>query len=125
MLVHNKGNYVRHVGIRLIPGVNRLSIDDEKLFKQALKHPMNQYLVDHGEIVLTKSENGEVADSVAKLSGRKAIELIHDTFELAVLETFKTEEAANTNRKTVLDAVDQQIESIKHPPEDKIVKDEE
>jgi len=125
MLVHNKGDYVRHIGVRLIPGVNKLSFDDEAVFKEALKHPMNQYLVDQGEIVLATADNGEVADSVAKLSGRKAIELINDTFELSVLEAFKKEEAANANRKTVLDAIDKQIEFIKNPPEDKIVKDEE
>lgn len=125
MLVQNKGEYVRHIGVRLIPGVNKLSLTDEESFKQALEHPMNQYLVDHGEIVLTTGSNGEVADSLAKLNGKKAIELIHDTFELAVLDSFKQEEAGNGNRKTVLDAINQQIESIKNPPEDKIVKDQE
>lgn len=125
MLVHNKGDLVRHIGVRLIPGVNRIFLEDDKnAFNDALKHPLNKFLVDEGEIIVTTDEDGQTADSVSKLNARKAVELINDTFELSVLEAFRKEEKANSNRKTVLDAISDRIESIKNPPEDQRVKEE-
>jgi hypothetical protein len=118
MLVHNKGDYVRHIGVRLIPGVNNLPEAEFKEFHNALNHPLNKYLVEKGEIVIPP-------DTISNLGDKEAISLIKDTFALNVLDGFNEEESNNSKRKTVLKAIEQQIESIKNPPEDKIVKDEE
>jgi len=122
MLVQNLGNFVRHIGVRLIPGVNNLSLSEGQKFKKALEHPLNKYLIDKGEIVIAQDDDFA---SLASLDAKKAIELVNDTFELATLQQFREEEAAKGNRKTVIEAIDKQIESIKNPPEDKIVKPEE
>ncbi|NMH83275.1 hypothetical protein [Heyndrickxia coagulans] len=114
MLVHNKGEFIRHIGVRLIPGANRLSEDDAAQFKVALEHPLNQLLVEEEEI--TYEDNG-----LADMAAAKAIKLVNDTYDLNTLEQFRQEE----KRKTVLDAIEKQIESIKSPPEDKIVNPEE
>lgn len=114
MLVHNKGEYVRHIGARLIPGINHLNQEDAAAFKEALKHPLNSYLVDElGEITY---EDGGLSD----LSAQKAIAAVNETFKLETLESFKKDES----RKTVLEAIDKQIEAIKNPPKDKIVNPE-
>ena len=118
MLVQNLGEFVRHIGVRLIPGVNNLSLSEGQKFKKALEHPLNKHLIDKGEIVIAQD------DDFASLDAKKAIELVNDTFELATLQKFREEEAAKGNRKTVIDAIDKQIESIKNPPEDQIVKTE-
>lgn len=125
MLVQNTGNYVRHIGVRLIPGVNKLNESDVISFKEALEHPLNQYLVEHGEIIVPSDFGGKESDSISGLDANKAVELIKDTFELALLDVFLKEESEKKKRKTVMEAIDKQIESIKNPPEDKIVKDQE
>lgn len=114
MLVHNKGEYVRHIGARLIPGVNVLNQEDAVAFKEALKHPLNDYLVSELEEITY--EDGGLND----LTVPKAIEAVNDTFNLETLEAFKEKE----QRKSVLNAIDKQIEAIKNPPKDKIVNQE-
>lgn len=125
MLVHNKGEYVRHIGVRLVPGVNKLLSFQEKKFEEALKHKLNQHLVDSDEIVIIKDANEKKVDTLSSLNAEKAIELIKDTYELAALDQFLKEEESGRKRKTVIEAIQQQIEYIKNPPEDKIVDDDE
>ena len=110
MLVHNKGNYIRHIGVRLIPGTNSLDEFETQAFYKALNHPLNKLLIKSGEILLEDS-------SLAELNTNKAIELVKDTFDLSLLQEWKESET----RKTVLKGIEEQIESIKNPPEDKVI----
>lgn len=110
MLVHNKGNYIRHIGVRLIPGTNSLNEVEAQTFKKALDHPLNKTLVQSGEIAF---EN----DDLSGFNTNKAIELVKDTYDLSLLEDWKESET----RKTVLKGIEEQIESIKNPPEDKVI----
>lgn len=112
MLVHNKGNYVRHIGARLLPGVNYLSADEAKNYAEAAKNPLNKVLISKEIEVVSKTD-------ITAVDANAAIELVNDTFDIGLLEKFKS--AENGKRKTVSDAIDAQIESIKNPPEDKIV----
>lgn len=115
MLVQNKGEYVRNIGVRLIPGVNRLSGADSKLYADEVKHPLNKYLVEHGEIAVVSPGN------IAAVSPEKAVELIQDTYDLSLLDQFTKDENVKRKSKKVLDAIAAQVESIKNPPKDKIV----
>ena len=110
MIVHNTGNYIRHIGVRLIPGANLLSENDVESFLAESKHPLNKVLLDTGEI---KVELEDISD----LSAPKVTALVKDTFDLALLEEWKGTET----RKSILKAIDDQIESIKNPPEDKVI----
>lgn len=125
MLIHNKGEFVRHIGVRLVPGVNKLLSFQEKQFEEALNHKLNQHLVDSGEIVIVKGEKEEKAASLSVLNAEKAIDLVKDSFSLETIEGFLKEEEEGKKRKTVLGAIQEQIEDIKNPPEDKVVDKDE
>lgn len=125
MIVHNKGEYVRHIGVRLVPGVNKLLAFQDKKFEEALEHKLNKHLVDTGEIVIVQGAKKEKADSISALNAENAIDLAKDTFSLETLEEFSKEEEAGKKRKTVLEAIQEQVEAIKNPPEDKIVDKDE
>jgi hypothetical protein len=114
MLVQNKGDYVRHIGVRLIPGTNNLNPVDAEAFKKALEHPLNKHLVDELEEIVV--QEGGITD----LTPSKAKLLVKDTFDVTVLEEWRGVET----RKAVLNDIAKQIESIKNPPEDQIHKDE-
>ena len=126
MLIHNKGNYVRHIGTMLVPGVTRLSPSDAEAFQEAVKLPLNKKLIEAKEIEIVKEDNNEsdeasTVSSISELNADKAILLIKDTFDLGLLGAWGVEEAEGKNRKTVLDAINDQIESIENPPEDERV----
>lgn len=125
MIVHNKGDLVRHIGVRLLPGANKLLAFQEAAFNQASEHKLNKFLIDSGEIEVVGNEKKEKADSFSDLNADKAIALASDTFELSVLDVFLKEEADGKNRKTVLEAIDAQITKIKTPPEDTIIDEDE
>jgi hypothetical protein len=114
MLAQNKGDYVRHIGFRLIPGTNNLNPVDAETVKKAMELPHNKYLLDKVEEIVVQ----EVG--ITDLTPAKAKQLVKDTFDLAVLEEWKGVE----NRKAVLNDIAKQSESIKNPPEDQIHKDE-
>ncbi|MFT8928523.1 MAG: hypothetical protein ABF969_04220 [Sporolactobacillus sp.] len=116
MLVQNKGDYVRHIGARLLPGVNDLSVVESKAYAEAAKHPLNKVLIDKEIFVVSKTD-------ITAVDANAAIEVVNDTFDLGLLDKFK--KAENGKRKTVSDAIDVQIESIKNPPEDKVVDQDE
>lgn len=114
MLIQNTGKYVRHIGVQIIPGVNNLSEEDTKKYLEAAKHPLNKYLVETGEIKVKGA-------SLKELNANDALALVADTYDLKLLNDFQKEDT----RKSIQDAIEKQIESIKNPPEDKIVTDEE
>ena len=130
MIIHNKGNYVRHIGAMLVPGVTQLSPDQAEAFNLEVKYPLNQYLIDSKEIEIVKEETADpeetkVAASISELGAEKAIELVKDTFDLSQLGSWGTEEAENKKRKTVLEAINAQIDSIENPNPDDIAKTDE
>jgi hypothetical protein len=102
MLVQNKGKYVRHAeGVMLIPGANQLESED---FKKFSSHPIMKSLIEKEEIVAH-----EKAKSIKELHAEEAINLVKDTFTPSLLEEWKTVE----KRKTVLDAIAEQLDVIK------------
>ncbi|AFC32142.1 hypothetical protein PM3016_5442 [Paenibacillus mucilaginosus 3016] len=120
MLVHNKGNYVRNQnGVRLVPGVNNISDEDWADF---IAHPLNQRLVDEGEIVpqirtVERIEGNQVTREqktagLADMTAAEVASLVKDTFSRELLGDLRDEEAAGQNRKTVLAAIDKQLEDI-------------
>lgn len=126
MLVHNKGPYIRHIGdVRLIPGMNELNDSDAKAFIGGMELTLNKALEKKGEIeILDKTKKGN-ANELAGLSGltaNKAVESVADTFDLELLEKWLEEEQANKNRTTVVKAIENQIDDIKNPDEDSVVK---
>lgn len=118
MLVQNKGDYVRHIGARLIPGVNDLSVEESKAYAEAAKHPLNKVLIGKEIEIVSKTD-------ITAVDANAAIELVQDTFDLGLLDKFQKAENGKSKRKTVLDAISEQIELIKNPPEDKIVNPDE
>lgn len=104
MLIHNKGNYIRHAaGVKVIPGANTLNDDD---FEKFTAHPLMQKLIEAGEIVVP--EGSLKTKSLAGLNADDAIELVKDTFSVEYLEEFKKGET----RKTVLSAIDEQLKTL-------------
>ncbi len=102
MLIHNKGKYVRHSNdVMLVPGVNNITPEEWEKFKAP---KLAQILIDKGEIV-PQEEDKDIAD----LNAKDAIELIEDTFNVALLEEWK----AGEERKTVIEAIEKQIKHIK------------
>ena len=124
MLVQNKGKYIRHFGsIMIIPGGNELNEEQEKEFSKEMKQPLNAVLLDKEIFVV----GGLSTSSFIDLNKEEALELISDTFDLALLSKFAEDEKGKGNkaRKSLISAIENQIESIKNPPEDSVVKTED
>jgi hypothetical protein len=118
MLVHNNGEYARHLGVLLNPGVNDLSAAEEAKFIKVYENPRFQHLFGEDEIEVIKEKEDGSASPFADLNADKAIELVRGTSDLALLEQFKSEEAANKNRKTVMESIDARVESLSIPAEE-------
>ncbi|EAV9863756.1 hypothetical protein FFD13_06795 [Listeria monocytogenes] len=117
MIIENTGNYVRFLGtVRLVPGTNNIDIEHAEELEQALKHPLNQYLIDSNELKVPN--NLQQDSSLNDFNATKAALLVKDTFDLGALNEFLAEETTNGNRKTVIDAINKQIESISNPPQE-------
>ncbi|MCT6926160.1 hypothetical protein [Metasolibacillus sp.] len=106
MLVHNRGNYTRIANdVKVIPGANTLTEDEFAAFVQ---HPIVEWLIDNGEIIIPEGQAEDNATSLKELNADDAIKLVKDTFSIEFLEQFKVDE----DRKTVLAAIDAQIAEI-------------
>ncbi|EUJ44048.1 hypothetical protein [Listeria fleischmannii] len=58
IIVENKGDFIRHFGsVRLIPGTNNIDDSQVKELKDALKHPLNMYLINKGELASNSFED--------------------------------------------------------------------
>ncbi|PZL78244.1 hypothetical protein CI088_00295 [Enterococcus plantarum] len=128
MLVHNTGNFIRHIGdVRLLPGANELNTAQAEQFKTDMKNPLNAVLEKSGEIkILEPKKNGEDdKGGFIGLNANDAITAINDTVDLALLEKWLAEENGNKKRATVIKAIENQIEDIKNPPVDDIVDPED
>lgn len=119
MIVHNKGDYVRHIGVRLIPGVNKLLSHQVKSFEKASGHKLNKLLIESGEIEVV-GRDGEDPENAnfADLNADQAIALANETFTLDLLEEFKEQEQSGKKRSTVLKAIDEQIAELTSRPTD-------
>ena len=121
MIIHNHGIYIRHFGeAMLIPGANQLDAVLAVSFKEALKNPLNKKLVDTNEIEIVEGGNSG-SSSIGDLSATDAASLASDTFDLTLLEKWLDEEEAGKDRKTVVSAIENQIDDIKNPDPEKVV----
>ncbi|MDF2657769.1 MAG: hypothetical protein K0Q94_560 [Paenibacillus sp.] len=116
MLVHNKGDYVRkYQGIRLIPGVNKINDKDWVKF---VSHPLNQQLVDDGEIVpqiapdKQEREGGIKPRGLVDMNAGEVAALVKETFDLQLLDELEAEEKSGEYRKGVLTAIEKQRAEI-------------
>lgn len=99
LLVQNTGNHSYEAnGVVVNIGTNVL---DENKFQAFLEHPLMSKLDEKGVFVYEKG----------KSSAKDVIALVEDTFDIETLEKMKE----NEERKTVLDAIDKRIESLKNP----------
>lgn len=124
MLVHNKGRYIRHFGdVRLIPGTNELDAKQAAELNEQMQYPLNKALLNK-EIVIVGGEKAE-GKSIADLNVNDTAILVADTFDVALLEKWLEAEKADKKRKTVILAIEEQIEAIKNPDKEDIVDPEE
>lgn len=101
MLVQNKGKHVRHAaGVTVVPGANQL---EDAAWKKFSSNPLMKKLIDRGEI-----EAMGKAQSTKDMNADKAIVLVEDTFNVSLLNEWKAAE----DRKTVLEAIQLQLEKI-------------
>lgn len=112
MIVNNKSEYARHIGVYLNPGTNTLSEKDAVKFTKVYENPRLQHLTDDIEVV--KEEEGD-SSAFTSLNAKKAIELVKNTSDPALLEQFRKEEAEGESRKTVLEAIDGRTETLLNP----------
>lgn len=132
IIVENKGDFIRHFGsVRLIPGTNNIDDSQVKELKDALKHPLNMYLINKGELAsnsfedLISSKNVEELEGIKSINAEKAKALIQETFSITDLEAFREQEAnSDKPRKTVIEAIDERSQELTNPPEEKIFNDE-
>lgn len=112
MLVHNKGEHARHIGVYLNPGTNELSEKDAAKFTKVYENPRLQHLMSDIEVV---KENEDSSSAFSGLNAKKAIELVRSTSDPALLEQFRKEETEGESRKTVLEAIDSRSETLLNP----------
>lgn len=118
IIIQNTGDFVRHMGkVKLPPGTNIVSGEEIEIIIEAREHPINQYLIEAGELVLP--DDLKVPHGITKVNTTKAGILINDTFDLQVLDEFLEEEQAHKDpRSTVINAINKRIKAIKEPPEE-------
>ena len=127
MLVHNKGNYIRHFGsIVLVPGVNEVDHALKLEFDKQAAVKLNKYLIDTGEIVIPEKKGSTRGiDSIVNLPANDAVKLAMDTFDKELLERFLADEKEAKSRVSVVKAIEEQLESQFNPDEDSIVNPNE
>ncbi|MBC1935184.1 hypothetical protein HCA69_02315 [Listeria grandensis] len=126
MIIQNKGDFVRHIGVRLIPGTNHLNAAEIIAFKEALENPLNKTVIESDEFVVPDGLLEEEQSIRSIKAWQKAVELVEDTHDLALLAKFKEDEGASGNpRPVVVTAIEERIEYIKNPPDEDRVKDKE
>ena len=127
MLVHNKGNYIRHFGsIVLVPGANEVDNALKAEFEKQASVKLNKYLIDTGEIVIPdKKGSAGGVDSIVNLPANDAVKLAMDTFDKELLERFLADEKEAKSRVSVVKAIEEQLESQFNPDEDSIVNPNE
>lgn len=124
MLVHNKGNFIRHFGdVRLIPGTNELDQKQAAELNEQMHYPLNKALLDKEIVIVGGVKAG--SKSIADLNVNDTAVLVADTFDVALLEKWLEAEKADKKRKTVILAIEEQIEAIKNPDKEDIVDPEE
>lgn len=127
MLVHNKGNYIRHFGsIVLVPGANEVDNALKAEFEKQASAKLNKHLIDAGEIVIPdKKGSAGGVDSIVNLAANDAIKIAMDTFDKELLERFLADEKEAKSRVSVVKAIEEQLESQFNPDEDSIVNPNE
>ncbi|MFC2948539.1 hypothetical protein [Virgibacillus sediminis] len=101
MIIHNKGNYVRHAaGVMLVPGTNEVT---EKNWKKFSSHPIIKSLIKKGEIV-----SHEKAKSTKDFNVDEAVELVEDTTSISLLEEWQETD----DRKTVQEAIEVKLSEL-------------
>lgn len=127
MLVHNKGNYIRHFGsIVLVPGANEVDNAFKAEFEKQASVKLNKHLIDAGEIVIPdKKGSAGGVDSIVNLAANDAIKIAMDTFDKELLERFLADEKEAKSRVSVVKAIEEQLESQFNPDEDSIVNPNE
>lgn len=117
MLVNNKAEYGRHIGVYLNPGVNDLSEKNAKKFMKVYENPTLQHLFND-DIELVKESKDEDVSPFVNLNADEAIKLLKETTNVELLEQFKKDELESKNRKTVLEAIDNRIEVLVVPADE-------
>lgn len=100
--------------VALKPGVNKL--DDEALWAKAKAHPLVKPMLEDETIVEVKGEKGKT-ESLSDFTEAKAIKLVNETIDKALLEEWK----ASEQRAKVLLAISGQLDKIdptKEKPEE-------
>lgn len=112
MVIKYNHTGVKGIGsIKLLPGVN-FGVD-EKEWKKWEKNPIIQAEIEEGTIEVMHEGGTQEKISIAKMKVNEAKELIKSTTSVELLEHFQSE----TSNKTLLKAIDAQIEEIKAPVE--------
>ncbi|OES45235.1 hypothetical protein [Domibacillus iocasae] len=114
MIVNNKGEHARHIGVYLEPGANVLSEKDATKFTKVYEDPRLQHLTNDIEVVKENEEDSS-SSAFTSLNAKQAIELVKSTSDLALLEQFRKEETEGDGRKTVLEAIDARVEVLSNP----------
>lgn len=120
MIIKNNGNHIYHLGAaRLIPGTNELNLKEFDSLQTSLSNPLNKVIFDKN-IEIVESKGGNAAETIASLNANDAIKLINDSFDIALLEKWLNAE----KRKAVKSAIENKIDEIKNPSEEKVVNPE-
>ena len=108
----NKANMTMIAGIWISPGVN--DIPDEKAVvlknSKQYKHELFSGLIEviqDDSLIAVSSKNDSLKPGL-NMNAKKAIELIRETFDRDLLKSW----TKNETRKTVLNAIDAQIDEI-------------
>ncbi len=68
---------------------------------------------------MSQASPKEPTSDIAEMNAKDAIAVIQDTYAIPILEDMRQNEADGKSRKTILEAIRDQIEDIKKPPEKK------
>jgi len=126
ILKRNKANIFRFGRRVIYPGITQFS--DKLVIDEIKSHPAYQRLLDnriHEEIKkelpksMQVSDNGQVIDTstsdISEMNVKDATVIIKDTFAIPVLHDMYQLENSTRSRKSILNAISDQIADIKDP----------
>lgn len=106
------------LSVRINPGMNDVTKPEH--LKLLEKSALHNELVEKGLHVIVKTPSGKAdvpgesaAGSITEMNAKSAVAVIKETLSIPTLEEMQEQEEAGDGRKTVLKAIDKQIEEMR------------
>ena len=119
LIRRNKANIYRIGKNVFYPGITKFT--DPDVIREIQAHPSYQALLDNKvhEVVesISQVKPKELTSNISEMNAKDAKAIIEDTYAIPILEEMMESENDGKSRKSILEAIRDQMEDIRRPPE--------